>query len=231
MRAAWFICLFLALAFVLDVHEAAPEPKRRGGGSRRGSSSSSSSSGSGGWFSSGNKNSNSGYPKQNYGQNNYGGNNYGGSNYGGGKKKGGMGKTLKKAAVIGAVAYGSYQIGKMTNNFGHYRHGGQWGYNDYNRWREVDGFMCRTNDDCNWIDPRLYCQDYELDFSPSRAWFGGDFASIIGECACPRGSVFNNYELRCDRELFGTRMIMIIVGVIVVLILLCGCFFAARKFM
>ena len=68
MRAAWFICLFLALAFVLDVHEAAPEPKRRGGGSRRGSSSSSSSSGSGGWFSSGNKNSNSGYPKQNYGE-------------------------------------------------------------------------------------------------------------------------------------------------------------------
>ena len=35
-----------------------------------------------------------------------------------------------------------------------------------------------------------------------RAWFGGDFASIIGECACPRGSVFNNRELRCDSELF-----------------------------
>ena len=34
-----------------------------------------------------------------------------------------------------------------------------------------------------------------------RAWFGGDFASIIGECACPRGSVFNNRELRCDSEL------------------------------
>ena len=39
MRAAWFICLFLALAFVIDVHEASPDPKRRGGGSRRGSSS------------------------------------------------------------------------------------------------------------------------------------------------------------------------------------------------
>ena len=65
MRAAWFICLFLALAFLIDVHEA----KRRSGGSRRGSSSS--SSGSGGWFSSSNKNSNSGYPKQNnYGNNN-----------------------------------------------------------------------------------------------------------------------------------------------------------------
>jgi len=230
MRAAWFICLFLALVFLIDVHEA----KRRSGGSRRGSSSS--SSGSGGWFSSSNKNSNSGYPKQNnYGNKNYGGNNYGGSNYGGnnyaGKKKGGMGKTLKKAAVIGAVAYGSYQLGKMSGNFGRYHHGGQWGYNDYNKWRQQDGFMCRNNNDCNWLDQQMYCQDYELDFSPSRAWFGGDFASIIGECACPHGSTFNNYEMRCDRDLFNTRMIMIIVGVIVVLVLLCGCFFAARKFM
>ena len=66
------------------------------------------------------------------GGNNYGGSNYGGNNYGG-KKKGGMGKTLKKAAVIGAVAYGSYQLGKMSGNFGRYHHGGQWGYNDYNR--------------------------------------------------------------------------------------------------
>ena len=31
-----------------------------------------------------------------------------------------------------------------------------------------------------------------------RAWFGGDFASIIGECACPMGSIWNDNELRCD---------------------------------
>ena len=27
--------------------------------------------------------------------------------------------------------------------------------------------MCRDDNDCNWIDARLYCQDYELDFQPS----------------------------------------------------------------
>lgn len=52
----------------------------------------------GGWFGSGKKNKN---PYSN----NYGNNN----NYYGGKKKSGTMKTLKKAAVIGAVAYGGYQ--------------------------------------------------------------------------------------------------------------------------
>ncbi len=27
--------------------------------------------------------------------------------------------------------------------------------------------MCRNNDDCKWMDARLYCQDYEMDFQPS----------------------------------------------------------------
>ena len=88
---------------------------------------------------------------------------YGNNNY----KKKSKHSTLKKAAVIGATAYGAYQLGKLSGGFGHYHHGGSWGYNDYNRWREVDGFMCRTDNDCNWIDQRLYCQDYELDFSPT----------------------------------------------------------------
>ena len=83
------------------------------------------------------------------------------------KKKGGKMSTLKKAAVIGATAYGAYQLGKLSGSFGSYHHGGHWGYREWNNWREVDGFMCRNNQDCNWIDPRLYCQDYELDFSPT----------------------------------------------------------------
>ena len=78
-------------------------------------------------------------------------------------------KTLKKAAVIGAVAYGGYQLGKLSGGYSHWGWGRSHGYgfNDYNRWREIDGFMCRNNNDCNWIDDRLYCQDYELDFRPS----------------------------------------------------------------
>ena len=42
---------------------------------------------------------------------------YGNNNNNYGKKKKGM-STLKKAAVLGAVAYGSYQIGKMSSGYG-----------------------------------------------------------------------------------------------------------------
>lgn len=82
-----------------------------------------------------------------------------------------MKSTLKKAAVIGAVAYGSYQIGKLSSRFGGgyggYGGSGNFGFNDWNSWREADGMLCRSSEDCSWIDPRLYCQDYELQFTPS----------------------------------------------------------------
>ena len=28
----------------------------------------------------------------------------------------------------------------------------------WNEWRENDGFLCRTNEDCNWVDSNLQCQ-------------------------------------------------------------------------
>jgi len=76
---------------------------------------------------------------------------------------------LTQFLVSGAVAYGGYQIGKLTGRFSSYGYGGRggWGFNDWNRWREIDGFMCRDDNDCKWIDERLDCQDYELDFQPS----------------------------------------------------------------
>ena len=33
-------------------------------------------------------------------------------------------------------------------------------------------------------------------------WFGGDAASIIGECACPHGMNWNDYELECRQNFF-----------------------------
>ena len=30
----------------------------------------------------------------------------------------------------------------------------------------------------------------------SRAWFGGDWAAIVGECACPRGMLFNDNKMQ-----------------------------------
>ena len=95
--------------------------------------------------------------------------NYGNNNY---KKKSKTKSTLKKAAVIGVTAYGAYQLGKLSNRFGGYGGGYGYGghhynYRQWNNWREIDGFMCRNDKDCNWIDQRLYCQDYELKFQPS----------------------------------------------------------------
>ena len=87
----------------------------------------------------------------------------------GGKKKSKTKSTLKKAAVIGATAYGAYQLGKLSGRFSSpgYGYGNRgYGYQQWNSWREVDGFLCRKAEDCNGIDPRLYCQDYELKFTP-----------------------------------------------------------------
>ena len=44
---------------------------------------------------------------------------------------------------------------------------GSYDFNDCNEWREVDGFLCRNDNDCQWMDVYLNCEDYELDFSPA----------------------------------------------------------------
>jgi len=237
MKRFWCLLgllVFLA-AVVFEVNEAAPEPKRRKGSSRKSSSSGSSN-----------------YPKQQYGNTGYGSNtgntgygtNYNNKNYGsnggygnnnnnyGGKKKSKKMSTLKKAAVLGAVAYGSYQIGKMSSGYGGWNnHPRGYGFNQWNRDREIDGFMCRSTDDCSWLDRQLYCQDYELDFSPSRAWFGGDFASIIGECACPRGMYFDQREMYCRQNFMGSTIGLVVIGICVLvgLCCCCGCLFMANK--
>jgi|ERR1712029_760618 len=119
-------------------------------------------------------------------------------------KEGGIDGKLKKAAVIGAVVYSSYQIGKLTGRYSN------WGwaikngttFDDWNRWREADGFLCRNDTDCDWVDKQLYCRDYKerLAFTPNSAWFGGNTSSIVGTCYCPNKLVFDNQEIECVGE-------------------------------
>lgn len=65
--------------------------------------------------------------------------------FGGGSRSGGRSKgtTLKKAAVIGATAYGTYQLGKLSGRFSDF-HGG-YSFDEWNGWREADGLLCRNN--------------------------------------------------------------------------------------
>ena len=84
------------------------------------------------------------------------------NSWSGSGRKSSKGKTLKKAAMIGAGAYVGYQLGQATHRFGGWHHGGGWDWNDYNRWRQEDGMLCRNNQDCTWMDRSMNCEDYEV---------------------------------------------------------------------
>ena len=73
---------------------------------------------------------------------------------------------LKKAALIGVGAYAGYKVAKLEKKFSRPGFGNSYKFNDWNDWREADGFLCRSNKDCKWIDDNLNCEDYELEFKP-----------------------------------------------------------------
>ena len=72
------------------------------------------------------------------------------------------------AAAVGVGAYGGYKLAKLTEkfkkrpkiNFG-------FEFDDWNGWREQQGMLCRNDNDCNWIDQSMYCQNRQMDFSPN----------------------------------------------------------------
>ena len=95
-----------------------------------------------------------------------------GSNFGGSRGKGGFGgstrgkskafSTLKKVAVVGAVGYGAYKIGQLSNRFDGHSFGNNYNpgynFNQWENWRAADGFLCRNSNDCNWLDRNLECE-------------------------------------------------------------------------
>ena len=92
-----------------------------------------------------------------------------------------------------------------------------------------DGMLCRTTEDCSWMDRNLLCQDYELDISPSRAWFGGDLASIRGKCQCRDGMDWDNYELQCQPS-WSVGMIVLygIIAFVALGVLICAVCYCLR---
>ena len=64
-------------------------------------------------------------------------------------------------------------------------------------------------------------------------WFGGDYLSIVGECACPHGMRWNNYEVECQTNYFsGTNLLLVVLIPILLLGCCCcvGIYFARKMF-
>ena len=74
-------------------------------------------------------------------------------------------KKLSKYAVKGLGAYNANKKRKLKRKWSRSR---KWSsFEDWDEIAEVEGLLCRNDADCNWIDPNLDCQDYELDFTPN----------------------------------------------------------------
>jgi len=217
MKTTWLFLLVLTVALVSAL------PKKRGGGSRRPSSSSSGTS------SSGNRNSGS----------KWGGSSSGGSKWGGGSKitkaaskvKAKNFKTVKKVALVAAGAYVGYKLAKLGTKFAVWSHGGSWGFDDWDDWREADGMLCRTSNDCRWVDRSMQCEDWEIRRTGfSSGWFGGvPTLAIRGECACPEGTFFDDDNMDCKPIWIANRFdsdglgLLAIIGIIVAVILATCC--------
>ena len=70
--------------------------------------------------------------------------------------------------------------------------------------------LCRSSGDCSWLDDDLRCQDYDFDFSVSRAWFGGSFNDIVGKCECREGKVWMDSRLSCEDGWSGMMIFLVV---------------------
>ena len=68
----------------------------------------------------------------------------------------------------------------------------------------------------------MICFYYMLILMLQALWFGGDAASIVGECACPHGMRWDDYEMQCRTNYFsGTNLLIAIL--VPLLVLICCC--------
>jgi len=104
----------------------------------------------------------------------------------------------KKAATFGAGAYVGYKV-SSTLGFSYrplYYGGHYYTYNNWNSYARVDGWVCRDDRDCTWIDPNLGCDDREFSVKYiNGAWPWKN--DLKGRCACQDGFWFDRDDGEC----------------------------------
>ena len=70
-----------------------------------------------------------------------------------------------RVSVIGAGVFSAELLEKLSVKFA--KENLTYNFDEWNDWREAEGFLCRKDKDCSWINRRLECRDTELQFIPS----------------------------------------------------------------
>merc|ERR1711971_1035332 len=109
-------------------------------------------------------------------------------------------KKLKKAALIGVGVYAGYKLTKAAAKFANFDDP-DIDFDTWNRWREADGFLCRTDNHCNWLDENLECQQVEEFGWTVSADYRFNDQEPTGECGCKDGFVWDGDELECKFSL------------------------------
>ena len=116
------------------------------------------------------------------------------------KKKSFIKKHWKKAAAFGAGAYIGYQlsdgIGKLFNPSIYNYNGQQYDFNTWDRNARIDGWVCRNNGDCNWLDKHLQCESRGFrmdDINGDWPWKN----DLTGRCGCENGYLFDKQNGKC----------------------------------
>ena len=139
------------------------------------------------------------------------------------KKKSFIKKHWKKAAAFGAGAYIGYQlsdgIGKLFNPSIYNYNGQQYDFNTWDRNARIDGWVCRNNGDCNWLDKHLQCESRGFRMDDIK----GDWPwknDLTGRCGCENGYLFDKQSGKCYQSsntpswLIGIIVIIVFFGII-----------------
>ena len=216
LRLLLFLCLLVVLGVVLfaDHAKGSPSPQKRqgsSGGSRESSS----------------KRTTSGYKPY--------------------KSKASeldFGNNVEKAASFGAGAYIGAKVEKeLAKGFAKIAKGvflfSGVNYNlaQWRQFSDVDGWFCRNDKDCDWIDPQLGCHDRSFNIQRVNAAWPWK-AQLKGQCTCNDRFIFNQEEGSCglDPDFFSASatlatwaIAVIIVAVIIGCLCCYGCCFFIKK--
>ena len=110
---------------------------------------------------------------------------------------------MKKAVAFAGGAYLAYKAKKkLKKKFKprRYRYRGRndVDFDEWEDWREIDGMLCRDDNDCNWLDPYLGCNDYGFRLSQVRGDWPWKY-ELKGKCACSFGLYFDGGNGECRR--------------------------------